>query len=183
MRNILPHIAPLRIGNSLHTGIVYHLGNLKLTAIVGVVHSLRSLGCIQILHGLFSNCLHEAHPLFRTQMRFELLRGQQLVGVDRYLVLVRIMLARRYESAFGTSLIEDEVTLQIDCRTLELVKPLIFQQLPHVLLGHVVSLFYQRSFFLVEENGRPIILLLVNNIVQMHDLSRRICHVFEQCRI
>lgn len=180
---ILSHlVATLWVHDGLHARIVNHLRNLILICVVRIVHRLGSLSCIQILLRLFSNCLHEAHPLFRTQMCFKLLGAEQFVSIDRYLIRGCIVLTWRYESALGTPHIIDKVTLQINSRTLKLVKPLIFQQLPHVFLGHLISLFNKLSFIFIEKNICSI-RLLVYNIVKVDDLSRRICHIFEYCRI
>lgn len=186
MSNILSHLVAsgvetLWIHDGLHARIVNHMWNLKLIGIVRIliIHRLWSLSCIQILHRLFSNCLHETNSLFWTQMRFELLCSEQFVGIKGYLILICVVLTWRYESALGTPLIEDKVTLQINSRTLKFVKSLIFQQLPHVFLGHLISLFNKLSFISIEKNGCSIILLFVYNVVKMYDLSRRICTFFE----
>lgn len=75
-------------------------------------------------------------------------------GIREQLLHCLIVPARRHQSALWAAPAQYEITLQVDRGVLELLESFALQQLPHLLLRDIVSLFQQFLLIIIEDGYR-----------------------------
>ena len=95
---------------------------------------------MQILLTLLPDSHHETLAFLRTQMAPEVVRGDEGSRIRQQLLQRLVVLARRHQRALWAALVEEEVTLKVDGRVLQLLEALALEKMPHLLLGHVFAL-------------------------------------------
>lgn len=100
---------------------------------------------------LLSESLDDDLPLLGRQVLLEARPEHHVRPVLDDLLGTRVVLAGRLERALGAPVVEEHVALQVDCRLLQLVEPLLLQLLPDLLLAQVGRLVYQVSLLPVQD--------------------------------
>lgn len=105
---------------------------------------------MQIILTLIAQSSHESLPLLRAQVRLEPLGRQYLTCVLDEVFLILVVLARWYQRALVTSVIVDQVALKVYRALCEALEALLFEKLPHLLLGDLVALLDQLALITVQ---------------------------------
>ena len=97
------------------------------------------------------------------------------------------MLARRHQRAFWATLIVEQVALQVHRRVLKLLKPLVLEQLPHLLLCYVLAVLQQLPLIPIQQYRRRIdssapAALLPYDLIQRLHLTRAVFEILHRRR-
>lgn len=98
------------------------------------------------------DCVHQAPDLLRAHVLLELLRMDKFLGIHHDLLGALVVFAWRMKCALWTPLVENHISLQVNCRLLKLIEPFGFKQVPHLLLSDLIALLDQLSLVLIEQD-------------------------------